>query len=617
MRQDILYGSQLPQIANPSDPLSRAEGLIRSRTQPQDDSATQAFLQQDFQGPLRQSALNVVDRFRYGFADDWGKRQIIMQAGHHPDNIVSLQNGEYGVKTEKGIKPVDPKGFQLSDIGGDIAETIGTMPAIIGQMLGAKAGALAGGVGAIPGAGIGAAGGEAISQAIGEHVLGVRESADTGRILTAGAFGAAGQGVAMGAGKLLSSLTKAGSAPAAHVSGGMGKPPPTSVSNVITKQLGMKNTNSKVIERALANKNTYVTEHLDKLANQVDTGMEKLLVNKDKILYDKILRPGLLKEAARQGVRNTDDVLISNVPAKKALSKLLKATEKKVLTQSTKDELVGIIKGNQGMIKGTKQMTMGQYKQTLQDIFAAKEKALTQGDKIQAGVYDKIYKSFAGSRDMALKKTVPADQFRQYSTARRELGKLDEIMRMKISPTDAQELASVGQGPAGRISRLTSDVKFGRNYDALYRTLEKAKQYGIEGAEQTIDNVDNFMLNFALSKAKYQPTAFGRVVGSTPFVGTTAREVMAPAFNPYTQAKMLFGARNLGMINPSGAGAKVSERFLPRTNSLMNLLNKGTAPNSAQAIKTLPKSLRAVAKAANESKTAVVSQSLNRILYGE
>ena len=123
------------------------------------------------------------NRVRWGVADDSGKIDILRSEGYSPNpndpnGIVRLKNGEFGVKTQYGVKPVDPKGFQFADLGGDIAESIGKSITMTGGILGALVGA---GVGSVPLAIAGAMGGETIRQGIG-IAMGVRNPANEGKL---------------------------------------------------------------------------------------------------------------------------------------------------------------------------------------------------------------------------------------------------------------------------------------------------------------------------------------------------------------------------------------------------------------------------------------------------
>jgi hypothetical protein len=148
------------------------------------------------------SAINNWDRVRYGFADDSGKRTILQQAGYSQDQIVTLPNGEYGVKSDfmglPVIKPVDPKGFMSKDLVGDIGESVGKMLTIGG----AVGGSLLGPAGAAGGA----AGGEVARQGIGT-AMGIRDPKNFATLMNTDSQGHSHLG---GAGEILAEAALAG-----------------------------------------------------------------------------------------------------------------------------------------------------------------------------------------------------------------------------------------------------------------------------------------------------------------------------------------------------------------------------------------------------------------------
>lgn len=165
--------------------------ILANLSTPQSDSMQQTLANIAQSSTVSQSALGAVDRMRYSFADTWGKQKIIQQAGYNPNDIVQLQNGEYGVRTQQGIKPIDPKGFQMKDLAGDMADMVGKTVT--------TAGAVAGGLlGGVPGAMAGGAGGELARQKIGD-ALQVRipglQGGDTLEIGGEALLAGAGEGV--------------------------------------------------------------------------------------------------------------------------------------------------------------------------------------------------------------------------------------------------------------------------------------------------------------------------------------------------------------------------------------------------------------------------------------
>lgn len=202
-----------------ADIFSALQNIEEETVTPQQRAMAQ--LQQINQGGiLGGSALNLGDRFKYGFADEGGKLALLSQAGYKIGgndlgSVIKLNNGEYGVRTENGIKPVDPKGFQLSDLASDLTESIGkaipTVGAAVGGLLGSVPAIVTAGAAtpaAIAGSVAGGTGGEALRQKIGEK-LNVRaegfQKEDLMEIAAEGLFSGVGEGVGrVVAGKLAS-----------------------------------------------------------------------------------------------------------------------------------------------------------------------------------------------------------------------------------------------------------------------------------------------------------------------------------------------------------------------------------------------------------------------------
>jgi hypothetical protein len=154
--------------------------------QMQQTLATQANQVGNNNQPLMssRSAISAIGRFKYGFADDFGKLKILKDEGYsgkigsNVGDAVRLPNGEYGVRINANgvnvIRPVDPKGWQVSDAIGDVAESAGkaitTGGAIAGGLLAAPESL---GTMSVGGAGLGGSLGEGVRQSIGA-LMGVR-----------------------------------------------------------------------------------------------------------------------------------------------------------------------------------------------------------------------------------------------------------------------------------------------------------------------------------------------------------------------------------------------------------------------------------------------------------
>lgn len=197
--------SDLSTTANIVDQLL-AEKLSGSGGQPEMERLTQIA-----GGAQLEPALKGTDRMRYSFADDWGKRQILSQyydvrPVSQGGQLVQLKNGEYGIRTQLGVKPVDPKGFQLRDLPNDIADMTGKSIPTAGQLFGGVAGAPAGLLGSATLSGVGGGVGEALRQRIGQQ-MGVRQGYDIGEIGLETALGFGGDLVGAGVGKVASKVT--------------------------------------------------------------------------------------------------------------------------------------------------------------------------------------------------------------------------------------------------------------------------------------------------------------------------------------------------------------------------------------------------------------------------
>lgn len=168
-RQDIFTPSNLPNVSTP-------------RTQ--------------------QSPLSINDRLRLSFADEIGRENFLKDKFQF---VERLPNGKYAVgNSPEEVMPIDPEGL-FNDVLGDLADVVGEIPVIAGQIIGGGLGAVAEiPTGPVPttiiGGGAGAAGGELVKQLIGRG-LGVRgQSAleEATDVAVTGAFGAAAEGLVLG-----------------------------------------------------------------------------------------------------------------------------------------------------------------------------------------------------------------------------------------------------------------------------------------------------------------------------------------------------------------------------------------------------------------------------------
>ncbi len=149
------------------------------------------------------SPLNILTRIKLSFADDAGREKLLKERFQA---VQRLENGKFAVGDSfNNMQPIDPAKFELF---GDIADIVGEIPVIVGQILGATAGAAV----ELPstvvpttviGAGIGGGIGQSIKAGAG-HLLGVREAKAKEEAVDAaiiGSFSALGQGAAQVLGK--------------------------------------------------------------------------------------------------------------------------------------------------------------------------------------------------------------------------------------------------------------------------------------------------------------------------------------------------------------------------------------------------------------------------------
>ena len=155
-----------------------------------------------------ESGVDFLDRAKLGFAvGDEGKTNILRSSGYDP---VRMSDGILGTRGKDGVvRPVDEKGTSWGDLADFAGDIPGTAAGIAGGVLGAGAGM---GIGSLAtgmaGGAAGSALGEEARQKIGQY-LGSGEQDDLGKVLEAGAWGAAGEG----GGRLLARIGKAAVAP--------------------------------------------------------------------------------------------------------------------------------------------------------------------------------------------------------------------------------------------------------------------------------------------------------------------------------------------------------------------------------------------------------------------
>ena len=137
---------------------------IQQPQQQTPDIFTSAQLpEQQLTQPQMQSPLNLFERFKYSFGNEAGRKEYLQ--ARFPDRQISkLKSGKFAVD---GI-PIDPEGFNFSDLVGDIVDVSDELVRIGGHIIGAAKGtAIAPGAGTIVGGGLGRAGGQAAVETIG------------------------------------------------------------------------------------------------------------------------------------------------------------------------------------------------------------------------------------------------------------------------------------------------------------------------------------------------------------------------------------------------------------------------------------------------------------------
>ena len=577
---------------------------INAKAQPQNDALGTMLSQ--YQRTENKSALGTIDRLKYGFADDWGKRKIIQDAGYTQDQIVSLKNGEYGVKIPGvGIRPIDPKGFKVSDIAGDIAESVGKSLPTIGGATGATAGLLgSGGVASSVGAGVGSGAGEFVRQQIG-NLIGVRNLNDNSgykELAAEAVFGVGGQAIALGGGKLLGALLAPGSKAAVT----------TEVANVIGNKLGMRNVNSDIIKRGFKGE---IIENLDDLALRTDTQLKELIENKNKLLFKKYLEPELQKVAQAQGVSNADDVLINVSGTKTAIDDVIKnVNTSKSILPSQKKQILSIAEDVKGSFDNGAELTYGQFKESANNLYELAQSARKNNDFTSAKTYSKLYDALTDSRAQSLS----PEAFASYSQERKALGKLDKLFRVKLSEGELQQGQ---QSLVAKLVKMTDEVRQAPRYNELQSIIAEAKNIGIEGIDDLSNNIDSLLFNYGLSKAKIKPGPLGKITGSIPGVSGVGKVISEPFTDAYNQARILKGLFSTGVLDESKMSAKVAEGALSNVQSLAQLVNAKRLIDSGTPLSTVtkivPKSIsKAIKKVAPGIPGQIMSKSLNRIVYG-
>lgn len=562
---------------------------------------------------LNESAISTKDRFKWGFADDFGKQRILMENGYDPSQVVRLKNGDWGVRTEYGIKPVDPKGFQLSDIGSDIAESVGKSITAGGGILGGlAAGSGSLGTGTAVGVGLGSAAGESIRQAIGAK-MGVRNIENLtktafkdengwhlgglGEIAAEGVLGGSAQKLT---GVIAGKMAEAGAIKLATNSAdnilSVGEIKPK-VIDAITDAVGLpKGTNKRLLKEFLdpngaikyiphegaidettlraGNKIINIVEQGKNIANEIyekglkqagiDTQTTLVPVNKGITELDKAITSmstGLGKKEATPIIRNLTE--IKNYVVEKSIDGKLPLSEIQVITKRLNNIR------SASYINGT------------------------------TGGFTKY-----ASRPLAAftnaKNSIPeiAALNAHYRPQLQALKKLQNIMNIRLE----EGLYKEGRfTPEMFIQRLSNELK-GRNLDAIIKAddvLSKSPEFAKLSVKQDLLTA---LLGQKLSATA--PFTGGRLSASG-----ISESVGKAVLSPRRRAQIIKGLINTGTFNPKALDLEVS-KVAPKLSAFFNLASAGNiAPIAGKTIESMPtkEGIKAVVRN--------IPPSLNGIVY--
>lgn len=204
LEQQVRSQSKTPQDNNNLIPIDQLEQQVSDRK----EIFTKANLSSETveDKPITKSPASIIDRLRLSFLDTAQRKQFLEKRFA---SVQTLPNGKFMVGNDiNNLLPVDPEGM-FNDVAGDIADIVGEIPVIAGQILGTGIGALAElPSGPIPttiaGAAAGTTIGTILKQNIGSKIakqesLSQREAMDRAtEIVINTAFGVAGEGLAQG-----------------------------------------------------------------------------------------------------------------------------------------------------------------------------------------------------------------------------------------------------------------------------------------------------------------------------------------------------------------------------------------------------------------------------------
>jgi len=505
-------------------------------------------------GILGGSALNLGERFKYGFADDFGKQRLLVEAGYNPADIVTLNNGEYGIRTPQGIKPVDPKGFQLTDLGSDLAESIGkAIPTA-----GAVAGGLLGTIGAVATAGIATpvavggamtlgAGGETIRQSIGQK-LGVRNGYDAGEIALEGLL----SGIGEGAGRLVASKL---------ASAGARKMAVSELDNLVDATI--KPTVLSKTDDMLGINNDFLTQKLLKGQAQVLDGS----VSEDVLMRgSKKLQEALTQGQSRAG-QNYKTALVKNFgdnyenTVKFDLQKLLPSVADDVAKIESKD------------LAGTNKQIVGQLKQLIDNTKNLQTASLSDIQTIGSALEGLKANTFVNgkatpltrdlgkiqSKVLAVKNSNPAfaEINKQYAKEMNLLEGLQNTARLKLKQG---EIVEGMRDPAKMLLRFKDD--YGASKLAKLEKIEQQLRALGHNANFMEDITNGLLTDILKKQTRIPPTGFG----VTPR-GLAKQASSLIGNNAITRARMVSG---IAKTNPDILNKEVG-KYLGSSQALTNL----------------------------------------------
>lgn len=553
--------------------------------------------------PKRESALGVIDRVKYGFSDDWGKQQIIQQAGYGSDQIVRLKNGEYGVKTAQGIKPVDPKGFQFSDMAGDVAESLGKVIPTIG--------AVAGSAGGILGTAGGAGAGEALRQVIGEKIMKVRRNGlqpeDIMEMAGEGLMAGVGQGTANLIGKKLAQL------------GGM-KLAQSGEQSI--QQLLNKKFNPKLVDKVdefLGMKNAYLSKDLlqGKIAILDGTMADDAIKSGVKQLVN-IVENGQKEAGAAYRLR------LSNVYGDNFKNTITYGTSeiKNTLSNKIKDmSIKDISKRNTSQINELQNIlnsiadkdniTFGQIKNATQTLKDLKSATFINGKP--TGITKDIGK--IQSEFLRLKNTNEAVKAADQAFSK-DIGLINGLQKNAGIRLEQGELVEGFRSPEKLVMRLKDEMSE-RRLTKLDNIQKMLNQSGIKTDFMT--EIKSGLATDILYKRSGIPTNgyTGTIPGLINFVAKKA------GVTDINKARMLLGSLKL---NPNLAEKEVG-RHIGMVQSLANIIGEKTGADNAvgSVAKQVTKASKYAKKISSNKQvqSAVINaaarqapKSLNQLVYG-